>query len=83
MRQSHGEDFTGLWMGDLMCLYSRSRQRIRQATGHWGIGWIRLTYQFDLDFSRMITNFWRDRVRLPLVGNIDPELVNQNCMECH
>lgn len=83
MSQSHGEDFTGLWMGDLMCLYSRSRQRIHQATGHWGIGWIRLTYQFDLDFSRMITNFWRDGVRLPLVGNIDPELVNQNCMKCH
>ena len=83
IQQSHGEDFNALWMGNLMCLYSRNRQMIRQATGDWGIGWIGLTYQFDFDYTQMIANFWRDRVRLPHVSSVDPELIDQNCKVCH
>ena len=80
--QSHSQDFPSLWIGDLLCLYSRSRQRIRQATSHWGLRWLRLTYQFDLDYSRANINFWKDKVPLPRFSNVDPRSVIENCHLC-
>lgn len=83
LQKVHGENLNSLWLGDLMCLYSRSRQRVRQATSHLGVGWLWLTYQFDFDHSRMVSNFWSDRVRLARVGTLDPVPADQNCKICH
>lgn len=83
LRQVHNEDFPSAWMGDLMCFYSRSRQRICQATCHWGLRWLRLTYQFDLEYSRVDLNFWADRVHLARISNLDPRAAIENCRECH
>lgn len=79
---SHGERFESLWIGDLMCLYSRSRGTIHQATCHWGLSWLRLVYQYDLDYSRGTTNFWADKVRLVRDSSVDPSSVIQNCADC-
>lgn len=79
---SHGERFESLWISDLMCLYSRSRGIIHQATGHWGLSWLHLVYQFDLNYSRAVANFWRDKVRLARHSSVDPNAVIQNCTDC-
>jgi hypothetical protein len=82
LQQAHGEDFPSLWIGDLMCMYSRSQGRVHQATCHWGLRWLRLTYQFDLEYSCVITNFWSDKVRLAHFSNVGPESVVRNCHLC-
>jgi hypothetical protein len=82
LRQSHGQDFPSLWIGDLSCTYSRSRRRVHQAICHWGIRWLRLTYEFDLEYSRANINFWTDKVHLARFSNIGPESVVQNCHLC-
>jgi hypothetical protein len=80
--RTHNEEFNSLWMGDLMCSYSKSRQRIHEAMSHWGIGWLRLTYEWDIEFSRADVNFWGNKVRLRRLSNVDAEEIIENCQLC-
>jgi len=80
----HGKgDLNSFWMSPLVCLYSRSRQLIRQATGDFGLGWIGLVYQFDLSYSRSVTNFWTDEVHLARYSSVPLGSVAQNCTLCN
>jgi hypothetical protein len=79
----HGErDLKSFSMSPLMCLYSRSRQLIHQVTGDCVLGWIGLVYQFDLSYSRSVTNFWTDKVRLSRYSSVPLGSVAQNCTLC-
>lgn len=64
--QSRSEELRSFWMEDLMCQYSVSRRQVTSVLGSVGFRWLGLTYEFDLDASGPVTNFWGDRVRLPL-----------------
>lgn len=80
---SSDETFRIMRMSGLFCLYSRSRGAIRQATGSWGIGWLRLTYQFDCDYPVSVTNFWKEKVWLAHVSDTDPASIIDKCVLCH
>jgi hypothetical protein len=81
-QMSSTETFHIMQMSGLFCLYSRSRGAVRQATGSWGIGWLRLTYQFDFNYPELATNFWENRVRLAHVSDTDPASLIDECQLC-
>jgi hypothetical protein len=78
-----GEDFSGgLWMGDLLCMYSPSAGSIDKVQGFVGYRWLRLNYFYDMRIRWLRDSFRRNRVKLPYGASVDPSTVEQECEEC-
>src|SRR5262249_50375069 len=69
MLRKHG--IGGLWKGDMLGLYSRSRARVWRAWSHWGVNWLRLNYLYEENLTG-VCNFWDEVVELPRGQNVDP-----------
>lgn len=66
-----GSSSQGLWMGDLLCMYSPSTGAISEVQGFLGYRWLRLNYLYDPRTRRSLGSFRRNRVRLLYGESID------------
>jgi hypothetical protein len=74
----------GLWLGDVTCSYSPSRESIDAVYSHWGYDWLRLTYVYEPE-SRHQGHFpfSGNKVRLHRASNLDPAEAANHCLDCN
>ena len=81
--RSHGDSFGGgLWMGDLVCMYSPSTGSISEVEGDLGYCWLGLYYTYDARIKRNGGSFRRNRVKLAYSAPIDVSMVERECGQC-
>jgi hypothetical protein len=81
--RSHGDAFGGgLWMGDLVCMYSPSTGSVTEVEGDLGYRWLGLYYIYDIRINRDRGSFRRNRVKLAYSTPIDLSAVERECGQC-
>jgi hypothetical protein len=81
--KTHGDSFErGLWMGDLMCMYSPSAGSVSEVEGDLGYRWLGLYYIYDIRINRDRGSFQRNRVKLAYSVPMDVAAVERECGRC-
>ncbi|RSD11533.1 hypothetical protein [Amycolatopsis eburnea] len=80
MKQSNEDGFSGgsLWKGDMLVNISQSRRTIEEAWSFYGYRWLRINYRLDTRTRIGKTNFYRDKVQLPVDRNLSARALQEH-----
>jgi hypothetical protein len=51
-------------------------------SSHWGLAWLRLTYEWSGEFTKANVNFWDKQICPARFAILGPESIEKNCGLC-